>query len=135
MTASDIIKAHRGTEIIPNVLQGKPARDSTLNWPKIVDVPKHRIEIFSSIIRDIAKPHIQSKPLGSWKCDDHQLFQKYINRRSEQIVSQESFFAKNESDRRIFSGIEERRGRVDGIQIYDQQESIITNNQLDIRQL
>ena len=40
LTASDIIKAHRGAEILPNILKGESKRTSTLNWPQVADIPK-----------------------------------------------------------------------------------------------
>ena len=65
LAASDIIKAHRGAEISPNIPKGESTRTSTLNWPQVADIPKHWIEIFSSIVRNIITPHVQSRTLGA----------------------------------------------------------------------
>ena len=86
LTASDIVRVDKSTEIVLSVLNGVNNRCSTLNWPNVMTLPDKWMDIFCMVINQVIKPQLQSTPLGKWISQGHQrLYQ--LNTTTGKIVT------------------------------------------------
>ena len=86
LTASDIVRVDKSTEIVLSVLHGVNNRCSTINWPNVMTLPDKWMDIFRMVINQVIKPQLQSTPLGKWISQGHQrLYQ--LNTTTGKIVT------------------------------------------------
>ena len=70
LTISDIITLD-GTTILPNILQGKQFRNSSLKWPK-QEIPVHWWSTWQLYLQTYIAPYLSHHRLGPWSHPTHQ---------------------------------------------------------------
>lgn len=91
LTASDIVCTDKRTRIHPDILRGRNARGSELNWPNMMDIPKSWYEIFQNVLKNVISPQLQSTPLGPWIDEGHQSFENYVDTASNQTIGSDEY--------------------------------------------
>ena len=79
LTAADIVLVGSGRVIHDGFMSGKYTRNSSWKWPRIGKLPKSWTEIWQSAITNIIEPILNSRPLGRWTSESHQIWQYNTN--------------------------------------------------------
>ena len=102
LTASDIVCAGDRTRIIPHILKGTNTRQSSLNWPNVMEIPPQWIDIFYNIVINVIQPQLQSTPLGEWIYDGHQSFDTFSSDQHQIPIHKSDFDKLNDDVKKNF---------------------------------